>query len=110
MKTWVKSEPELPLFDAIAETRFAEYHEANPEVYEWFKKFAFEKIRRGATHIGAKAIFERIRWESPVNAAGDPFKINNIFTPYFARKFMQDFQQHAGIFETRRAKADLERV
>jgi hypothetical protein len=98
------------LFDEKTESRFREYHATNPEVYQWFKKFAFQKIRAGAKHVGAKAIFERIRFDSPVMASGDPFKVNNIFTPYYARLFMRDFPQYAGIFETRRAKADVEGV
>lgn len=97
-------------FDEKTESRFKEYIAANPEVYEWFKKFAFEKINKGATHLGAKMIWERLRFESPVREDGSPYKLNNIFTPYMARKFMQDFPQHAGIFETRRAKADVEGV
>lgn len=99
---------QLGLFNEKTESRFREYHEANPEVYAWFKKFAFQKIRNGAKHVGAKAIFERIRFDSPVMATGDPFKINNIFTPYYARLFMRDYPQYSGIFETRKAKADAE--
>jgi len=107
---------DLPLFDGlfdgldtVTETEFHKYHETNPQVYEYFKRFAFEKIARGSKHIGSKAIFERIRWESPMIASGE-FKINNNFTAFYSRLFMQDFPQHKGIFETRRAKADIEGV
>lgn len=99
---------QLSLFNEQTESRFREYHETNPEVYEWFKKFAFQKIRGGAKHVGAKAIFERIRFDSPVMATGDAFKINNSMTPFYARLFQRDFPQYSGLFETRRSKADAE--
>lgn len=87
-----------------------EYHENNPQIYEMFKRFALEKIRNGASHLGSKMIMERIRWESPVMANGDPFKVNNRMTPFYARLFMKEFPEHEGIFATRKAKADVEVV
>jgi len=106
MKVWV-SENQQGLFDRT-ESRSCEYHEQNPEIFEWFCRFTFEKIEKGATHLGSKMIVERIRFESPVNAKGDPYKINNNMTAFYSRLFMERYPAHAGIFETRTAKADVE--
>lgn len=90
------------------ENRFQQYHESNPQIYEGFKRFAFEAINRGAKHIGSKAIMERLRWETNIAAQDGEFKVNNIMTPFYARLFMKDFPKHRGLFATRRAKADME--
>lgn len=99
-----------PLFDAIAtrESAFQRHHAESPEIYEWFCRFTLEKIHKGAKHVGAKAVWERLRFESPVREDGSPYKLNNNFTAFYARLFMQDHPQYAGIFETRTAKADEE--
>lgn len=96
------------LFDEKTESAFRIYHEANPEIYNWFKLFAFEKIQRGAKHIGAKQIFEMLRFESPVNANGDPFKVNNSFTSAYTRMFLRDYPEYADKFELRKSKYDAE--
>lgn len=103
---------QLSLFEGIdeaTETAFRAYHQSNPHIYEWFKRFAFEKIRRGSRRVGSKAIFERLRWESPAIATGE-FKINNNFTAPYARLFMKEYPEHRGVFATRRARADIEGV
>lgn len=94
------------LFDMTEESRFEAYHKANPHIYELFKRFTFEKIRAGAKNLGSKAVFERIRWETGVETVGDDFKVNNIFTPFYARLFMRDYPEHEGFFRVRASAAD----
>ncbi len=107
MKVWEKTQfKSLPLFDRATESAFNEYHEKNPHVYELFKRFTFEKIRQGYKHLGAKAVMERIRWESPIKTDGSEFKVNNNHPAYYARLFMRDFPQHQGLFQLRKSKAD----
>lgn len=89
---------------------FDEFDALNPGVYDLFKHFAFEKIRKGAKKLGAKAVIERIRWEESCPTIGDEFKINNNFPAYYARKFMKEFPIYGGIFETRKVKGDREEV
>ena len=80
---------------------FNNYHAENPHVYELFKRFAFEAIQAGYEHYSSYCIINRIRWHSEVETRGDPFKINNNYTPRYARKFHDDFPEHAGFFRTR---------
>jgi len=76
---------------------FKEYHERNPRIYEEFKRFAFLLINNGHKKIGAKQIFERIRWESMIERT-DRYKCNNSYTADYARKFESDFPYLEGIF------------
>lgn len=97
------------LFDRQAETRFQQYHAANPEVYRMFRKFAHEAIRGGAKRLGGKLIAERLRWESYVQG-NDGWKINNSYISFYVRLFQRDFPAYAHLFETRSARADREVV
>ena len=55
--------------------------------------------------ISADALLHRIRWEVAVNTTGDDFKINNDFAALYARKFREQYPEHAGFFETRERRA-----
>jgi hypothetical protein len=82
--------------------QFDDYHSSNPEVYELFKKFTFSAIAAGRQVFSVATIIERIRWEADVIIdRTDEFKINNNHKPFYARKFMDDYPEHAGFFRTR---------
>lgn len=76
---------------------------ANPLVGVLFVKFTFEVIERGFRHYSAKSIFERIRWETDQSDSKgrSTFKINNNYTCWFARRFMDAYPHYAGFFRTR---------
>lgn len=76
---------------------FQEYHERNPKIYEEFKRFAFLLINNGHKKIGAKQIFERIRWESMIERTGT-YKVNNNYSADYAYKFDQDHPYLEGVF------------
>ena len=82
---------------------FTEYHEQNPQIYEAFKKFAFDLINKGRKHYGARGIIELIRFHSVI-AGNDGFKINNNYGAHYARLFMRDFPQHDNFFKCRQMK------
>ena len=92
----------------LFESQFQIYHSDNPEVYRLYKRFALQAIDAGAKHLGSKAIMERIRWQTNVETVGDPFKVNNNLTPFYARLFMKDFPEYADFFRTRASRADKE--
>lgn len=81
---------------------FFEYHKKNPEVWEKFKSKAFEAIRRGFKNYGSKGIFELIRWEMGGDVKSDGFKVNNIYTPMYARLFEKTYPEHKGFFRKRK--------
>jgi len=92
--------------------RFIEFHKANPEVYALFERFTFEALDSGMKKVGAKFVFERIRWEIFVATKGAGYciatkkslKLNNNFTAWYARLFMAKHRDHVGLFERRAVK------
>lgn len=100
------------LFDWIGpqetEEKFVTFHAAHPEVWDLFERFTFEAIRIGYKHHSSDAVLHRVRWETGVVQGGKPFKINNNWTPYYARLFHRSYPLHAGFFRNRKSKADDE--
>ena len=88
---------------------FDKFHATYPEVYDMFVRFTFEKIRQGYQNYSSRVVLERVRWETDAGAdlfGGDePFKINNNFQPYYARKFHADYPNFDGFFRTRRMQS-----
>lgn len=92
--------------------KFLEFHRANPEVYELFERFTFEAINSGMKRVGAKFVFERIRWEIYVSTSGAGYcvplkrdlKLNNNFTAWYARAFKAKNRAHKDVFECRATK------
>lgn len=84
---------------------FAEYHAKHPQIWDLYQKFALEAINAGAKKIGSKAIFERIRWEAYFTKnEGEKYKVNNIYTPHYARMFVAMYPQFADRIELRATK------
>ena len=82
-----------------------QYIKENPQVWDYFQKYAFELINNGSKRLGAKMIFERIRYEAKFRKLTE-FKCDNNYTAEMARKFEQVFPIYKGIFEKRICKKD----
>lgn len=96
------SQLELSLDDA----KFCSYHTQNPHIYKAFKALTLQTIRKGFKNFGAKSIFELLRWKTGVAADGDVFKINNNYTPLYARMFEKEYPEHKDFFRKRGSKFD----
>ena len=81
---------------------FDAFHADHPEVYDYFRKFAWRMIALGFKHGSAKLIFERIRWEIAVELQRDPVRLNNNYTSRYARKFEADQPHYRGFFRLRK--------
>ena len=89
------------------EQRSREWAAKHPEVGPRFDKYALELAGRGYRHGGAKAVWERMRWDSPVGGDGlASWKLPNSYCAHFARKFMQKYPQHVGFFRTRKLTSE----
>lgn len=86
--------------------RFDEFDAAHPKVWELFCSLAFQAINAGHERFSSDALLHRIRWHHAIEARDDDFKINNVLSPYYARKFHREFPGYEGFFETRRLKSD----
>jgi hypothetical protein len=95
----------LPLFpsDKTIDERFAEFHAANPQVFELFAKFARELREAGLEKGSAELIVQRIRWHAAVVTRGDSFKINDHYRARYARPLVETCPEFAGWFEFRKS-------
>lgn len=89
----------------VSEAKFLAHCEANPHVYEALRRFALEAKRAGRERLGMKALYERVRWYTAVESQGEPWKLNNSYTAFYARLLMQNEPELAGFFETRHQRS-----
>jgi len=87
-----------------ADKKFWQYHKENPQVYTLFKKFTFSVIDTGRKYYSAMGIIQRIRWHTDIEGKGT-FKINNNYTPGYARLFERDHPAYKGFFRMRVLKS-----
>lgn len=78
-----------------------DFAEANPRVLAALIRWTEEARARGAGRVGMRSLFERIRWDPAFATDGEPFKINNSWTPTAARMIAQLRPDLAGLFEMR---------
>lgn len=99
--------PPTQLSLSLDNSAFCSYHDANPNVYIAFRDMTRATIAKGFKHYSAKGIFELIRWHTGTAAYKDCFKVNNNYTPFYARKFEAEFPQHKDFFRKRGSKFDI---
>ena len=83
------------------EERFNSFHRANPQVYEALRELALHLAATGRRTFGMKALFEFLRFSYALQTAGDSYKINNSYAPFYARLLMRNEQSLAGFFNLR---------
>lgn len=107
--------PTTPKKKLTTQERFELFHAANPHVYEMFRFFMKELLRRGHTRISPNFIVDRIRWEMMVPtvatpgcgwhvAGGKPLKINDHFASRYARLVIAEHPAAAKIIELRKLR------
>jgi len=82
-------------------TKWQRFHRENPHVYELIKKFTQQAIDAGFKHYGIQSVAERVRWHTMIETNGEPLKLNNNHTAYYARLYMEEHPEHSGFFRTR---------
>lgn len=89
--------------------KFDAFDNTNPEVYRLFQTFTFQMIGRGFSQYSSDAVLHRVRWETATPLKEQAaFRINNNWSPFYARKFAADWPKHANFFEQRPSLADVE--
>lgn len=94
---------QLDLFSPTRYQEFLAFMEtpAGREIANRFIRIAWGVMKR-KKRIGAKAIWERLRWNYAMRSNGnDEFKLNNNYTAYMARLAMQKEPRLQGMFEVR---------
>jgi hypothetical protein len=87
--------------------QFEEFDAANPHVWRLFVALTQKVIAAGHSHYSSDGVLHAIRWNMDVETKNeDGFKINNVYSPFYARKFMEKFPEHTGFFRLRSSVAD----
>ena len=81
--------------------QFANFHKANPHVYEMLKTLALKTKRAGSKHYGMAGLFEVLRWTHTIETHGDEFKLNNNYRALYARLLMTNEPELEGFFKLR---------
>ena len=90
-----------------AREKFEQYHRDHPEVYRELVRLAYEWYNNGHAKLGMQTLIERVRWEFHMYGKYyDGFKINNNFSPYYARKIMREHPELEGLFELRTLRSN----
>lgn len=86
------------------EERWEQFNRANPHVFDEALRLARERLDRGETRIGAKALWEELRRSIEVRKLGE-YRLNNDFTSTVARLLIAAEPRLEGVIELRRRKA-----
>lgn len=81
---------------------FVNYHEANPELYDRLVELALHLRRAGREHYGIWSLWGVLRYHTAIQTSDYDYKLNNNYTPLYARLLMQAEPELRGFFETRR--------
>lgn len=84
--------------------RFMAFHAANPHVLDALEALAAQWLARHPK-VSVKALVERLRWESGISTTGDPYRLNNSWTAFYARLLVERRPQWADCIEFRLAHA-----
>lgn len=102
----MKGQREIKFPDAEYKN-FCEYDEANPHIWKEFLRITLITIKvKKFKNYSARDIFPIIRWHRGGNIKSDGFKVNNNYSPFYARKFHELYPQYEGFFRTRKSKYD----
>ena len=93
----------LPPADPPADVaaRFKTFHDENPRLAALLRDKALALQAAGVTRYGMRALFEAMRFDHAIQTRGGDFKLNNNYTPHYAKLLMATTPQLAGFFETR---------
>jgi hypothetical protein len=95
---------------SLLEEKFWQFHHANPQIYEWLKKFALEWQASNPKSLCSIAmLYERVRWEVniyPAKVLGqkDALRLNNNHKAYYARLLEEHEPDLKGIFRMRKQR------
>lgn len=82
--------------------KFNVFLREHPEFWREFVKRTKQLIERGIKHYSADAICHIVRFHSLVDGRDtEQYKVNNNYTALMARKWQEEFPDHADFFETR---------
>ena len=82
------------------EEAFEQYDKEHPYIYEGFVRYTMQ-VAQKREYFSAKAVFHRMRWDTAIGETDAEYKLNDGWISHYARKFMKEYPQYDGFFETR---------
>ena len=93
----------------LLKLRFDTFHAANPWVWREYERYALKLAVRGVKRYGSKTIYEHLRYVHDLQTESDDgLKLNNNYTPYYARLFKQEHPEYGEFFAFRRVKGETD--
>lgn len=87
------------------------FHENNPHVLDMLRDMALRVQAKGKRRYGIKVLYNALRWRIDVETEDDtPYKLNDAYHAWYARKLMEIEPQLDGFFELRENTAVRARV
>ena len=83
---------------------FNKFIAENPHIYKSFEEQTLREIKKGRTKISSDLIINYIRWEQFIESSDEHFKINNSYSSYIARFFIQQNPQYKDLFNFRKLR------
>lgn len=83
----------------ITQEAFKQHLTDNPEMWDMFREYAIHIAKRGLKY-SAGGILHRMRYETMVSEKYGAFKVNQNWSSFYARKFIEDYPQY-NIFRTK---------
>lgn len=84
--------------------KFIEYHEKYPKVYQFYKEVIAQLVNRGFKRYSSDGVLHIVRFTKHDEIKRDGFKVNNNYTPYYARLFEEENPQYKDFFSKRKVK------
>ena len=92
------------MFGTALDDQFDAFVRDNPQVYEAMVRLARQAKDAGRTRIGAKALWERMRWDMWI-ATGQTPRLNNNMVSRMARLIAEREPDLADLFEFRELRS-----
>ena len=89
---------------------FAEWLAENWHIYVEFSRRADRLRDLGRDHMGSRAIWESIRYDTATHEINGEFRLNNIFAPDCARLWSLFNPKHAQFFERRSGQSAVRAI
>jgi hypothetical protein len=89
-------------------TDFTLFDSLNPHIWAKFKEITFRLIERKVPRISSKFVWEIVRYEAYMETDREEwnkYRLNNNFTAYYGRKFVDQYPEHKNKFEFRAIKS-----
>lgn len=88
---------------ATWQPKFEQFHRDNPEIYRMLVRDA-HKVQSKGKRCSIYLLIERVRWFMTIETEGkqaEEFRINNNFSPFYARKLMAEEPGFKDFFQIR---------